>query len=481
MEKSPAYNPFYWLVGLIFIANLLLFNDWLSWQPLAEIELLGVASENQSGWLPGLIQHTFLKQAIYKPFLIRLPSVLLLLITFRLMYAFGKPLFGTKRIINSLLVLSVSWMILPIGKLASADSLLFSGLILALLCALHFLKSGQKKWRYGHFAFLLIAFWTNPWVTSLVLLLFDQVVYITHPTGKRILQLWHWAILPVLFLGTWLCGGFPFPQEWFYADLLNGYIGRYAAWNMLGVLPFWGFLFAGLWQAFSNLRKGEEWAKLILAFLIAGLFFGPLLQFAFSLAIARSLDDYAHPNYPYRSIVRGFSLLGLLSVFCLGALGMLNGFYWLQASGFRAAMAICIGFWVPYFFAILGLWSLREGQYRNMAVLAGGVSFFFLLVQFMPIYEGLHSWQKDIPNQISTSGYTTLQIGGAAPGKSFEYYANRKELQLQAINSLSTNGIRKDWPLLVDSVAIQRINVNSWSTIDTFPDINTWWYLLLPE
>ncbi|MBR9921151.1 MAG: glycosyltransferase family 39 protein [Bacteroidetes bacterium] len=478
MEKNPLKNPFFVLIAILTVFNLLSYNDWIHWLSPGELTLLGDSQQKGAAWLPWLIQNGLYDAGI-NPFLVRLPSVLLFILSLFGIYKIGRPLFGTIRIMNALLVLSVSWLVLPLAKLASADILLFAGLSLSLLSALRYLKEGSKTWRQIHFGFLILAFWVNPWVTAISLVLFDLSLYFGHKDGKKVLDLWHFIIIPLVLLTTWMSVGLDFPHQWFFADVLDGKIWWIIGWQFIGVLPFWGFLFAGLWQVFKNSRKGEEWSGLMLSLILAGLCFAPLLQLAFALVIARSLNDFAHPNYPFRPIVRAFALIGLVLVFCIGAVAMLNGFYYLQGQGFRAAMAVCISFWIPYFFSIVGLWSLREGQFRNMAVIAGGLSFFFILVQGVPLFEKLSGWERDIPEKVSDAGFEAIR-SNLEPGETLQFYLNENKLAFRRIAVSDLPRINYNEPVLVDSLAIKSMNTERWQ-IDTFPALDSWYYLLMPE
>ena len=479
MKDKFFANSFLTFLGLVCMANLLVYNDWFSFFQGAETAVQSNILESRASWFSQFSQAKL--QAVFpgQPFLYRLPSVIFIILGVYIIFHLGKSLFGSERLLNTVIVLAASPAIIIAGKLSTGDAAFFLAFSLLLLTAIRYLKTPGSLWLVSHWLFVGLSIWIHPWNTLLGLVGFTLVLYFLHPDGKRLLRLAHWAGLPLIFAVLYVLGAFPFPGSHFYLGFGNIGPGKFFLIHMAGVLPFWGFVGAGLWQVWKNGRKGEEWSIIQLAVFAAGLFSWSLVfQLSFAFLAARSLQDFQRENYPYFPLVRGLALLGLVGVFCLGAVGMLNGFYFLQGTGFRVVMAVCIAFWIPYFVSIIGLFGKKIGQYRNMAALAGAFALFFFLIQAGPVIEKLRSWQREVPLQVSQSGMDLIRHSELQQSEVFDYYARSNGIRLEEVSTFVL-GTDVSATYLIDSAHWQTQNLSGWA-IDTFPAWNTWWYFCSP-
>lgn len=368
---SKPSTLFIGTITVLFLANVLLLNDVLSYWPGPESWLVWRKLHHSVGSsMHEQAIAAFISDTGGQLFLLRLPGVLMLLSGMLAFYSIGKTIFGKTRIQWTLLVLMCSWLIPNLAKTASGDLWAFSFQLLALSVLLRYLKQASGKWRWLLYVAFALSIWEQPVQSTLFLLLFGTGLYFFHPQGKNLVASYFWLILPGLFLLNWgLRGGYWSPQSFIfnYPDI------HFFYYNLLACLPFAGFLLAGIWESLSLARKKEEFSLLILIWILSAFVGQSLcLQVGFALLIARHLEAYFHSAYPWRSLIRGTMVLLLLLTFCASALLLMFAFSEWGGLGFRAAMAPVALYWISSFIAIIGLYGQRP-YYVWGGVLIGAV------------------------------------------------------------------------------------------------------------
>src|SRR5690606_40317093 len=97
--------------------------------------------------------------------------------------------------------------------------------------------------------------------------------------------------------------------------------GVYLLANFLGILPWLAFLPAAFVDLFIKLKKREEMAIILSGFLVFSILsFGLVLQVALALLVAKQVENFFKPNYPFAGWVKSTAVLSLNFTFILVAM-----------------------------------------------------------------------------------------------------------------------------------------------------------------
>ena len=171
--------------------------------------------------------------------------------------------------------------------------------------------------------------------------------------------------------------------------------------QIIAFLPWLGFVPASLWDMIQKLRKREEMAIVLFSLLLFSVISGGLvLQFALALLVAKQIDNYFKPNYPYTNLVKIFAVLNLGFSFLIVAIVLLTGYDSFSEIGFRSKMGTGGIFWAFSFLGVIGLF----GKNRNMIIgsmsLCGLLTMLLFWVQIAPILENYRNFPKRLTEEI---------------------------------------------------------------------------------
>lgn len=340
-------QPLWILLALVFMAlnALLLF------------ELTPVLKGAESG-LTGLLD----PWASDYPFLVRSPGIVFLFAGLGLGYQLGMRFFGKETMIFVLLAMAGSWLLPNATKWLSLDTWLWLPQLLTALGMLGFLKQPEKSWKWLIWLSWPVALLLHPLGSLLGVGALYLVWRSRHPSGKRLDQLGLYLIGPlVAALSLWLNRGERL-ADWYLLTPDWTALGG----QLLGILPWLGFVVSGLVETIRNFRKGEE-----LAILMAGMLAGAILanslwlQWVLALIAAKQLQRFVLSGYPYGNVVKSIAVLQLIAYILIGIWAMMSGYGNWGGSGFRAAMSATLACWAPALFGVFGLF----GKNQRMAVL----------------------------------------------------------------------------------------------------------------
>lgn len=340
-------QPLWILLALVFMAlnALLLF------------ELTPVLKGAESG-LTGLLD----PWASDYPFLVRSPGIVFLFAGLGLGYQLGMRFFGKETMIFVLLAMAGSWLLPNATKWLSLDTWLWLPQLLTALGMLGFLKQPEKSWKWLIWLSWPVALLLHPLGSLLGVGALYLVWRSRHPSGKRLDQLGLYLIGPlVAALSLWLNKGERL-ADWYLLTPDWAALGG----QLLGILPWLGFVVSGLVETIRNFRKGEE-----LAILMAGMLAGAILanslwlQWVLALIAAKQLQRFVLSGYPYGNVVKSIAVLQLIAYILIGIWAMMSGYGNWGGSGFRAAMSATLACWAPALFGVFGLF----GKNQRMAVL----------------------------------------------------------------------------------------------------------------
>ncbi len=364
-------------------------NDWMPlWGAWETPNLQGLQESSGGLSLSQRITSWWIDPLHTNLFLLRLPSVLLLLLSLAGAYLLAKPIFGGLTSIHIGLVLSTSFVLLFCSKLFVNDTWLFATQLLSLLAQLRFLKKPSLPNALLFWLPVLLGLLIHPWSVAIAAFVFGVYLRMFHPQGKRLDKLGFW-ILPLV--------GFFSPFQ------KSGFILAYGAlpyWKFLalvlgGFLPWTGFMVASFSDLLYKLRKREEMAIIIGGLLLAGLFAQSLiLTLPLALLIARQVSAYFQKNYPYKTRVRAFSVLHLLASFFIITLLLLTAYSNIGGLGFRGIMTTGAVYWMLTLIGVIGFF----GDYRRLVLggIVGGalLAFFLFWVQTYPVFMELFAEMK---------------------------------------------------------------------------------------
>ncbi len=395
---TVQYRIFLYLAGFFLLANLLIMNDVTSLWDGAEALLAWRALNQVPGHAPQeLLQAAIIGADGIPHFRMRLPGALLLIFSFVVFWLAGRKLFGREVVLNTLLLLGASLLAPNLAKVAAGDIWAMLSQWLAFVIMLRFLKQPVLLWRLAFYFFLLLAIWVQPINALIFLLGSGAFLYFLHPQGKRLRGLNPWLAALAFFLPLYYSGLTTFSQEGFLFGFRSG---RFLLGNLIGILPFLGFVLAGLRETAQRLRRREEMALVNAAGILFALPGHSLaLQGILAFLAARQLRSYFDPRYPYAPIVKTGALLHLVAAFCVLTMLMMAGFFQFQGAGFRAMLAAGGIYWMCSFIAVIGLFG------PNRRYLLGGMSLGGLLLTMLfwlqanPLLESRRGWVRTLAQQ----------------------------------------------------------------------------------
>lgn len=320
-------------------------------------------------------------------FFLRIPGVLILLLTFLGIHNLGKKIFGEQTIFYTLLVLGSSFLTVNMAKFATSDIWLLSSQTCIAFSLIFFLKQPLQKWKQTGLVAVLFGALINPFSTFLFTLLMSLLLFFIHPKGKTLKSLWIWVVPFFLSLALYFLDIFSFQSsyvEFFKSPFLKFPI--YLGLLLLGILPWFAFFPSGLWNMFKRLRQGEELALISFCWIIGSIFsFSLASQVVFALLIAKQIQGFFDKNFPYENLVKSSALIHL-GLVLFGAMYLII-ISWenLKGVGFRAAMITTLFYWMGCLLCFIGLYGKSKKLILGGLSLAGLLATYFFWVKAFPL------------------------------------------------------------------------------------------------
>ncbi len=393
---STRLRLFFAATALLTLANLLLVNDWMTFWNASEAKLLLAAQSGEGFYLPATGIAAFAQLFSFSEFSVRLPGVLLFLLTIGGFWVFGKKIFGKESLRYAFLVLGSSFLLVNLSKFATADTWLFALQTLTVLALIRYLKEPKLFWQIVLLACTTLAAFVQVWSTLVLTLGFAVYLYFVHPQGRRLLKSYLWALwlllLPIFYFAGTLFESY---QDYFFMDYsLNG-LGRYFALNALSVLPWIGFVLAALWHMVKRLRKREELAIITVGWFIFAILAQSLaLQSVVAIITAKQVLGWRDKKFPYGNIVKTGTLLQLIGVILLAIVGLIGGFLRFENIGYRVVLSVSAAYWIWSFAATLGLYLNNRPSIISGMTISGMLVILFFWLQFYPVWENYRSLPK---------------------------------------------------------------------------------------
>lgn len=399
------FRVFCVVVGAICVINMLVMNDFASLWSGAEAALANSSGAEVRWYLPAIIQKMLWNAGGGNLFVYRLPGVVWLLGAAAGFYFLARPLLGARTAVLTLLVAGASLGIPQLAKIATPDAWILALHTLAYVLLLRFLKQPRMVWRIAFYTVVLSAGLVHSYSTLILFCIAPAILYFRHPQGKRLWALQPWTAAIVALGIASFTGAAQWNPPWFFAGFFQS---PYWLVTLLGFLPFTGFVLSGLRDYIPKLRKGDETALIVLVWIGAGLLAGtPVAGVALALLIARQMDAYFHPNYPYAAVVQTGAVLHLILVF-FGAMGlMLGGLHYFGGLGFRAGLAVGAAYWSMSFLGVIGLYGKQRRLVIGGPILAGALAVLLFWLQAFPILESRRQQSIGFLSDVAVEGKST--------------------------------------------------------------------------
>jgi 4-amino-4-deoxy-L-arabinose transferase-like glycosyltransferase len=414
MVFSKKYKFFLFISAFVFVVNMLIMNEYTT--IINEVEsdflldvqtLLGKGELNlgAKALLPVWVDSIMYKSLGFNEFSLRFPNVAVLLLTFFGFYFFGKKIFGEKTTVVTLLVLGSSFLPVNLAKFATGDVWIFGAQLMSFVFMILYLKQPIGKWKWGVWLFVVLGALIHPlsmFIWSLGLWGYLRTI---HPKGKNLKGLVMLPLLVIVYLPLWYFGLISLEMPHFLMGIGSEHFKYFFAIALLAILPWFGFLPASLWDMIQKLRKKEELAIINLGWILfAILSQSMIIVAAFSFLIAKNLLAYFDKNYPYRRLVKGFTLINMFFTFFLLFALLLGGFMNFQGEGYRSVFGLSILYWFGSMAAVLGLF-----MHKNSLVVGGmavsGLMFTWLCwLQVNPLIESQRNFSQQVFQELKTQG-----------------------------------------------------------------------------
>ena len=376
---------------------------------------------------------------------LRLPNVLLLISSFLGFYFLGKKIFGKPATAATLLVMGTSFLPVNFAKFAVGDTWLFAVQLMSFVLMILYLKQPIAKWKWGVWFFVVVGALVHPlsmlvWSAGLWTYLFFM-----HPKGKNLKELFLLPLLLVVYLPLGYFGYVSWEMPYFFMGIGSGRFQYYFVFVLLGLLPWFGFLPASLWDMIQKVRKKEELAIINLGWvLFAILSQSMIIVAAFSFLIAKNSLAFFQKNYPYKRWVKGFTLLNMIFTFCVLFIVLLGAPFNFEG-GYRAVFGGSSLYWMASMASVLGLFMNRKSLVVGGMALSGLMCTWLFWLQVNPLVET----QRDFPKQV----FQTMRLQGVGKGtpkltplyhlstdsifyqKNFQVYLNELNVDMVAIDS----------------------------------------------
>lgn len=392
---TPSFRVFSGLVLLIVLVGLLAGNDYTSvWNGAEAVQLWQALSDAPSSWLSRFL-HAVYDDGPLNLFYLRFFGIFFFLLSLIPVFFIGKRLFGKNTIWLALLLLGTSLLIPNVAKRATTDIYLFSSQVIFGMSCLMLIKSPNQAWSALGLLSWWAAFMFEPLGSLLFAVPFLIILWRSHPSGGQLFD-WRWLVPAAIGAGVI---AFVQPNHWqdsgiAFAWLRSG-IGDYLLWQLVGILPFIGFVVGGIRDLLYKVKRGEEFSILLTAWILAALLSQSLtLNWAFALLAAKQLQLYFSPKYPFYSWVRGPAILHLVGVFFVLAISMVYSFFIFLGLGFRSLLMVSGLYWGMSLLGVIGLYAYNHRLLIGGPILAGALATALFWYQAGPLLQSKRGWQE---------------------------------------------------------------------------------------
>ncbi len=426
----------------------------------------GTTTSNAKAMLPIWFDSLMYNSLGFNEFGLRLPNVIILILTFVSFFFLGKKIFGAKTTAVALLVMGSSFIPVNFAKLATGDTWLFGAQLMSFIFMILFLKQPIGKWKWGVWIFVLLGAMIHP-LSMLVwsLGLWGYLLFV-HPKGNNLKGLVLFPLLVVIYLPLYFFGYISFEMPHFFMGIGSGHFKYYFVFTLLGILPWFGFFPASIWDMIQKLRKKEELAIINLGWILFSILSqGMIIIAALSFIIAKNLLAFFQKNYPYRRWVKGFTLVNMIFTFMILFGALLGGFFEFKGVGYRSVFGISTLYWMASMAAVLGLFMMSNSLVTGGMAVGGLMATWLFWLQVNPLFDS----QRDFPKQM----YQTLRKEGVGKNASLTnltevYHLNTDSIFYQKNTQVYFQDLNLK-PIAIDSINLVKIGSKDQNAFAVIP------------
>ncbi len=432
---SERFKRFLGLLAILTIISLVVMNDFTTILESEEafnilcVQQQMTDSTSQSlAPFPNTSQYLIYSVFGFSPFWIRLSNVIVFLLLLLGIRIWGARIFGKEQIMIFIITIVSSFLLISMSKFAVADIPLCAFHTMSMIFLVICLKQPKLKWQIVYGLFVMGSFLVQP--TSAVIYGVGLLIYMLlfHKEANNLLKPAILAIWLLLISVFYFLGGFSWTTEGFIFSYQTSW-KEYFTWQVIGLLPWFGFLPAALWDLFQKLRKKEEMAIILTGWLLLSLLSHALiLQLCLLFLIARQIVNYFKPNYPYKGLVKAFAIVNLVFTFFALLAVMFGGFAAMHNVGFRTAAVFSAIYWIFGFVGILGLFSDNRKYIIGGFTFAGAFSLMLFWVQLNPIINRYRDINTQLLGKLE-KGQKVILSQSIINKNQFKVYGNAKELE----------------------------------------------------
>ncbi len=434
---SNRYKGFLGLLSILTLISLLVMNDFTTILESQEaFNILHVQNQISDTAItsiapfPNTSQFIIYKIFGFSAFWMRLSNVIVFLLLLLGIRIWCSKIFGKDQTITFMVLIVSSFLLISLAKFAVADIPLCAFHMMSMAFLVICSKQPKLKWQIVYGLFVMGSFLVQP--SAALIYGFGLYLYMLffHKDAKNLRQ--------PLILGVWIgfgllfyfIGGFDWSMEGIIFSSQSSW-KTFFTWQLIGVLPWFGFLPAALWDLFQKLRKKEEMAIILFGWLLFSIISHALiLQLCLLFLISKQVENYFKPNYPYKDLVKTFSILALIfSFFALIAL-MLGGFAAMRNIGFRSTAVFSAIYWILGVVAVIGLFLNNRKYIIGGMGIAGAFSLLIFWVQINPIVDRFRNISKEVLDKVEDK--SSIAVSKELMNKTqFKVYSNAKEINYQ--------------------------------------------------
>ena len=381
-------------------------------------------------YFPNTSQYLIYAAFGFDLFWLRLSNVVVFLLLLLGVRIWGAKLFGVRQIITFMIMMVSSYLLISISKFAVADMPLCAFHTMSFMFLIIVLKQPKLKWQVVYGLFVMGSFLVQP--TAAVVYGVGLLLYMMlfHPKGKQLRQplvFGVWIFFVALFF--WL-GGFSWNLDGTIFSYRSSW-GEFFLWQLIGLLPWLGFLPAAIWDLIQKLRKREEMAIILFGWLIFSvLSHAIILQMCLLFLMSRQVEGYFKPNYPYKGLIKTFSIINLIFAFFALLTIMLGGYAVYAGFGFRSTVVFAALYWALGTLAVIGLFGDNRKLVIGGFTLSGAFSLLLFWVQINPIINQFREFDKVLLEKVGEVK-TLVTSEALSKTKRLRVNSNNQGIQLE--------------------------------------------------
>lgn len=399
MEISSQFKFFLGACAVLIAISLFLLNDIMTiWSGAEAAFLWDILSDAKAKAFPVSLVANVIEPTSLFPFWFRIIGIVLFISSIVRFYFVAHPFLGKKTVLLTSALIGASFLIPVLAKLATLDIWVFAFHFTAFFTLIRYLKEPKIGWQLLYYFLIAISLLIAP-ISSLIFLLGTATfIWWKHPQGKRLVKLNPWFSIGIQAAIFYFSGLLQWQGNWQIFSFEGATIGKYLLYNLIGILPFIGFVIAGLRDLAYKAKKKEELAIIIMALLLFSLLaLSPVLQVGLALIAAKQMLVFYDKNYPFKNWVRTGTILHLVFAFMVSVALMLGGYSYFGALGFRSGLIFCFMYWA---IGLIGVFGLYGGENRKMLIggpiLSGVLSMFIFWMQLYPLIESRRNFPKEL-------------------------------------------------------------------------------------